>query len=82
MFLLREYLKRVSASYILFRSPQVHVLSNSTNFKNYICMCVYICIYIYLYIMDVLFGSVYEEMKKSGKNETMTKQKNGKKQNK
>jgi hypothetical protein len=23
--------------------------------------------------MDVLFGSVYEEMKKSGKNETMTK---------
>jgi len=25
--------------------------------------------------MDVLFGSVYEEMKKSGKNETMTKQK-------
>jgi hypothetical protein len=32
--------------------------------------------------MDVLFGSVYEEMKKSGKNETMTKQKNGKKQNK
>jgi hypothetical protein len=25
--------------------------------------------------MDVLFGSVYEEMKKSGKDETMTKQK-------
>jgi hypothetical protein len=28
--------------------------------------------------MDVLFGSVYEEMKKSGKKETMTKQKNEK----
>jgi len=35
----------------------------------------YIYIYIYAHIMDVLFGRVYEEMKKGGKNETRKKQK-------
>lgn len=65
----REYFKRVSASYILLHSLKTNVLSDSINFTARV---LYKCV---TYIMDILFGSVYEEMRKSEKNETMTKRK-------
>jgi hypothetical protein len=46
---------------------------------NFTARLLYRCI---VFSADVLFGSVCEEMKKSGKNETMTKHKTEKEANK